>query len=115
MNLTRFRGHIHLLRPSLAPMDLAMPAASALLASYSVSGSLPYLLPLILVTLGAYCAITSSYVFNDCCDVDVDSIAMPDRPLPSMQLGRREALAMVDYSLCGGSSGGPLSQSGEFC
>jgi len=93
MNLSRFRGHIHLLRPQLAPMDLAMPAASALLASYSVSGSLPYFLPLILATLGAYCAITSSYVFNDCCDVDVDRIAMPDRPLPSMQLGKREALA----------------------
>jgi 4-hydroxybenzoate polyprenyltransferase len=92
MNLSRFRGHIHLLRPPLAPMDLAMPAASALLASYSVSGSLPYFLPLILVTLGAYCAITSSYVFNDCCDVDVDRVAMPDRPLPSMQLGKREAL-----------------------
>jgi 4-hydroxybenzoate polyprenyltransferase len=73
-------------------MDLAMPAASALLASYSVSGSLPYFLPLILTTLGAYCAITSSYVFNDCCDVDVDRIAMPERPLPSMQLGKREAL-----------------------
>jgi 4-hydroxybenzoate polyprenyltransferase len=74
-------------------MDLAMPAASALLASYTVSGGLPSLLPFILATLGAYCAITSSYVFNDCCDIDVDRIAMPDRPLPSMQLGKREALA----------------------
>jgi 4-hydroxybenzoate polyprenyltransferase len=74
-------------------MDLALPAASALLASYAVSGGLPDLLPFILAIVGAYCAITSSYVFNDCCDIDVDRIAMPDRPLPSMQLSKREAVA----------------------
>jgi 4-hydroxybenzoate polyprenyltransferase len=93
MNLSRFKPHIQLLRPPLAPMDLALPAASALLASYAVSGGLPNLLSFILATAGAYCAITSSYVFNDCCDIDVDRIAMPDRPLPSMQLGKREAVA----------------------
>ena len=36
-------------------------------------------------------AITSSYVYNDCCDIDVDSIAMPNRPLPSAMLSKREA------------------------
>ncbi len=89
--LSRFRAHIELLRPPLAPMDLAMPAAAALLAVYAVEGSLPPLFPFILASIGAYCAITSSYVYNDCCDIDVDSIAMPDRPLPSAQLSRREA------------------------
>lgn len=93
MNLSRFKAHIQLLRPPLAPMDLALPAASALLASYAVRGGLPDLLPFILAIAGAYCAITSSYVFNDCCDIDVDRIAMPDRPLPSMQLSKREAVA----------------------
>ena len=93
MNLSRFKAHIRLLRPPLALMDLALPAASALLASYAVSGGLPDLLPFILAIVGAYCAITSSYVFNDCCDIDVDRIAMPDRPLPSMQLSKREAMA----------------------
>jgi len=89
--LSKFRAHIELLRPPLAPMDLAMPAASALLASYAVSGALPPLLPFVLATLGAYAAITSSYVFNDCCDIDVDRIAMPNRPLPSAVLSKREA------------------------
>jgi 4-hydroxybenzoate polyprenyltransferase len=74
-------------------MDLALPAASALLASHAVSGGLPNLWSFILATAGAYCAITSSYVFNDCCDIDVDRIAMPDRPLPSMQLSKLEAMA----------------------
>lgn len=90
-HLSRFKAHIQLLRPPLAAMDLAMPAASALLASYAVSGSLPALLPFILATVGAYCAITSSYVYNDCCDIDVDLLAMPNRPLPSMRLEKREA------------------------
>jgi len=90
-NLSRFQAHIRLLRPPLAPMDLAMPAAAALLAVYAVQGALPPLLPFIIASIGAYCAITSSYVYNDCCDIDVDSIAMPDRPLPSAMLSKREA------------------------
>jgi 4-hydroxybenzoate polyprenyltransferase len=72
-------------------MDMAMPAASALLASYAVSGVLPPLLPFVIATIGAYCAITSSYVYNDCCDIDVDRVAMPDRPLPSARLNKRSA------------------------
>ncbi|MCX6668274.1 MAG: UbiA family prenyltransferase [Methanothrix sp.] len=92
-SLFRFRAHIELLRPPLAAMDLAMPAASALLASYAVSGALPPLLPFLMATIGAYLAITSSYVYNDCCDIDVDRIAMPDRPLPSARLSKRDAQA----------------------
>lgn len=92
-NISRYRAHIELLRPPLAPMDLAMPAASALLASYAVSGALPSLWPFVIATIGAYCAITSSYVFNDCCDVDVDKVAMPNRPLPSAKLTKKEAQA----------------------
>jgi 4-hydroxybenzoate polyprenyltransferase len=91
MTSSRFRAYWELLRPPLAPMDLAMPAASALLASYAVSGALPSLLPVVIATIGAYCAITSSYVYNDCCDIDVDKVAMPDRPLPSARLGKKEA------------------------
>jgi len=93
MYLSRFRAHIELLRPPLAPMDLAMPGASVLLASFAVHGTLPSLLPFVLATLGAYSAITSSYVFNDCCDIDVDRIGMPNRPLPSAMLSKREAEA----------------------
>src|SRR5512137_2214175 len=88
---SRFKAHIQLLRPPLAPMDLAMPAASALLASYAASGSLPAILPFVLATIGAYCAITSYYVYNDCCDIDVDRVAMPNRPLPSAQLSKKDA------------------------
>jgi 4-hydroxybenzoate polyprenyltransferase len=91
-----FKAHLELLRPPLAPMDLAMPAASALLASYAWTGGLPQLLPFLVATAGAYCAITSSYVLNDFYDVDVDKIGMPGRPLPSAQVSRSGALA---YSL----------------
>ena len=70
-----------------------MPAASAMLAVYAVEGVLPPLLPFLGAVAGAYCAITSSYVYNDCCDIEVDRIAMPNRPLPSARLGKREAQA----------------------
>jgi 4-hydroxybenzoate polyprenyltransferase len=90
-SLSRFKAHIELLRPPLAAMDLVMPAASALLAVYAVEGALPPLLSFFIASLGAYCAITSSYVYNDCCDIDVDMIAMPNRPLPSAMLSKREA------------------------
>ena len=90
-SLYRFRAYIELLRPPLAPMDIAMPAASALLAVYAVEGVLPPLFPFLLAVLGAFSAITSSYVYNDCCDIDVDRVGMPDRPLPSAKLSKRQA------------------------
>jgi len=83
---------IELLRPEIAEMDLALPAASALLASYLATGSLPSLMSFIIAVIGGYAAITSSYVYNDCCDVDIDSINLPNRPLPSAQLDKRKAL-----------------------
>ena len=61
-----FRAYIELLRPPLAPMDIAMPAASALLAVYAAEGTLPPLIPFVIAVLGAYSAITNSYVYNDC-------------------------------------------------
>jgi 4-hydroxybenzoate polyprenyltransferase len=93
MNFSTLKAYIELLRPPLAPMDIVMPAAAALLSAFVCTGALPALYPFILATIGAYCAITSSYVLNDCIDIDVDRIAMPDRPLPSEQLSRRHALA----------------------
>lgn len=85
------RGYLELLRPPLAPMDIALPAASALLSAYVTTGSLPVAVPFIIATIGAYFAITSSYVFNDYVDVDVDRVAMPGRPLPSSKVSRRGA------------------------
>ncbi len=88
-----FSAYWQLLRPPLAPMDIALPGAAALLAAYATTGGLPSALPFVIATLGAYAAITSSYVYNDCCDVDVDAVGMPDRPLPSSQVTRSSALA----------------------
>lgn len=85
------RAYLELLRPPLAPMDLALPAASALLSAYATTGSLPGAAPFLIATIGAYFAITSSYVFNDYVDVDVDRVAMPGRPLPSSKVSRRGA------------------------
>ena len=90
--LDKMRPYIDMLRPEIADMDLALPAASALLATYLLSGGLPALVPFILAVGGAYFAITSSYVFNDYCDVDIDEINLPQRPLPSSQVTRNNAL-----------------------
>lgn len=89
----RLAAYWELLRPPLAPMDVALPGATALLAAYATAGGLPPAFPFIIATLGAYFAITSSYVFNDCCDVDVDAVGMPERPLPSSQVTRSSAIA----------------------
>ena len=115
LSLSRFKVYIELLRPPLAPMDLAMPAASALLASYAVSGGLPPLFPFLIATLGAYSAITSSYVFNDCCDIDVDKIAMPDRPLPMAKLSKREAQGWSFLLFLLAAAAGPLPKSRKLC
>lgn len=84
--------YIEILRPEIADMDLALPAASALLASYLTIGALPDPIMFIIAVIGGYAAITSSYVFNDCCDVDIDTINLPDRPIVSNKLSRKQAL-----------------------
>ncbi|HNX08532.1 MAG TPA: UbiA family prenyltransferase [Methanothrix sp.] len=89
--MKRLKAYVELLRPPLAAMDLAMPAAAALLAVWAVESALPPIMTFIIAAIGAYCAITSSYVYNDCCDIDVDRIGMPNRPLPSAQLSRKNA------------------------
>ncbi|MDH7597767.1 MAG: UbiA family prenyltransferase [Methanothrix sp.] len=85
------RAYLELLRPPLAPMDLALPAAAALLSAYATTGSLPGAAPFLIATIGAYFATTSAYVFNDYVDVDVDRVAMPGRPIPSSKVSRRGA------------------------
>jgi 4-hydroxybenzoate polyprenyltransferase len=84
--------YIEMLRPEIADMDLALPAASALLASYLLAGAFPPLIPFIIAVIGGYAAITSSYVFNDCCDIDIDEINLPNRPLPSSNISKKQAL-----------------------
>ncbi|MDW7733624.1 MAG: UbiA family prenyltransferase [Methanolobus sp.] len=84
--------YVELLRPEIADMDLALPAASALLAAYLATGGFPALIPFIIAIIGGYAAITSSYVYNDCCDMDIDKINLPNRPLVSDRLTRDQAL-----------------------
>jgi 4-hydroxybenzoate polyprenyltransferase len=103
--LTMIRPYIEMLRPEIADMDLALPAASALLATYYVTGSLPDVFLFIVAIVGAYFAITSSYVLNDYCDVDIDSINLPDRPLPSSRISRKNALSYaVLLAVIGGAA-----------
>ncbi len=84
--------YLELLRPEIADMDFALPAASALLASYLATGLLPDPLLFIIAVIGGYAAITSSYVYNDCCDIDIDLINLPNRPLVSNKLSRGQAM-----------------------
>ncbi|MDD3042442.1 MAG: UbiA prenyltransferase family protein [Methanosarcinaceae archaeon] len=84
--------YLRLLRPELYYMDLTLPASSAILASYLATGGLPELIPFLIAVIGGFAAITSSYVFNDCCDIDIDSINLPDRPLPTSAVSKKSAL-----------------------
>lgn len=89
--------YLELLRPEISDMDLALPAASALLASYIAMGALPALIPFIIAVIGGYAAITSSYVYNDCCDIDIDQINLPDRPIASSTLSQKQGLAYAGF------------------
>ena len=91
--------YLQLLRPELYYMDLTLPASSAILASYLATGGLPELIPFIIAVIGGFAAITSSYVFNDCCDVDIDTINLPDRPLPSSTVSKNTALTYALFLL----------------
>lgn len=94
-----------MLRPEISFMDITLPASAAMLSCFFVSSlsngpSFPSPIPFILATVGGYFAITSSYVFNDCFDVDIDEINLPDRPLPAGNISRKSA--MIYASALGG-------------
>ena len=91
--------YLRLLRPELYYMDLTLPASSAILASYLATGGLPEFLTFLSAVIGGFAAITSSYVFNDCCDIDIDTINLPDRPLPSSRVSKNSALAYALFLL----------------
>jgi 4-hydroxybenzoate polyprenyltransferase len=93
------KPYIKLLRPEIAAMDLALPASSALLATYLLTGAFPPLFPFMLAVIGGYCAIASTYVFNDCCDIDIDTINLPDRPLVASDVTKKHALYLNFESL----------------
>jgi 4-hydroxybenzoate polyprenyltransferase len=84
--------YLRLLRPELYYMDLTLPSSSAILASYIATGGLPKLIPFLIAVIGGFAAITSSYVLNDCCDIDIDMINLPGRPLPSSRISKNSAL-----------------------
>lgn len=95
----RFKPYIQILRPEIADMDFALPAATVLLATYFAYpdtihsiGIYPDPFAFVIAVIGGYFAITSSYVFNDYCDVDIDEINLPHRPLPSASMTRKQAL-----------------------
>jgi len=92
MSITnKIKAYITLLRPPIMFMDITLPAAAAILAAYFATGALPELLPLVLATIGGFFAITSAYTFNDVVDIDIDTINLPDRPLPAHDISKRSA------------------------
>ncbi|MDI6786111.1 MAG: UbiA family prenyltransferase [bacterium] len=92
----KIKAYLTMLRPEIAIMDLTLPAVCSVLATYTTSSSTPQLLPFLLAIIGSYCATVASYVANDVIDIDIDTINLPDRPLPSGKISRKEA---VIYSL----------------
>lgn len=90
----RFAAYLELLRPELIIMDLTLPAVTSFLAIYllNIYSNFMILVKILFVTIGAFCAIVSSYVFNDFVDIDIDSVNLPGRPLPSKRLKPVEAL-----------------------
>jgi len=88
---SKLKAYFIMLRPPIMFMDVTLPAATVILASYFATGGLPPFWLFLLAALGGFVAITSSYVFNDLMDVDIDSINLPYRPLPSGEVTWREA------------------------
>lgn len=95
MFLNKLKLFIKLLRPEISIMDLTLTTVSICLALYTMIYNHTHFINLsylIIPIIGGFCAITSSYIFNDCIDIDVDSINLPKRPLPSGNISKKAAL-----------------------
>lgn len=92
MKFSKVLAYIQITRPEIAVMDISLPAVCALLATFSTQGAFPPMLPFVGAILGAYFCVIASYVVNDTLDIDIDTINLPHRALPSGKLSRKEAL-----------------------
>lgn len=93
--IKNIKSYLKLLRPEISIMDLTLPLSSLFLSYYflvynyvNIKSCLYLLIPVI----GGFFAITSSYIFNDCIDIEVDAINLPNRPLPSGTISIKYAI-----------------------
>jgi geranylgeranylglycerol-phosphate geranylgeranyltransferase len=68
---------------------------SVLLGAFLSSGEAALMLPAVYVAIAAFLILSAGNAINDCCDVEIDRINKPNRPIPSGRLSRREAVTFA--------------------
>ncbi len=93
-NKNVLKSYFKLLRPEISLMDITLPLSASLLSLYYSTYNIIALFDisyLLISIVGGFFAITSSYIFNDCVDIDVDTINLPNRPIPSGMISKLSA------------------------
>ena len=86
--MSTLRPYVELLRP-----PNVTTALGDVLAGYAVAGrGQPQALPPLL--MATMCLYAGGVVLNDVCDVDIDRIERPERPIPSGRVSRRAAATL---------------------
>jgi 4-hydroxybenzoate polyprenyltransferase len=94
--MSTLRPYVELLRP-----PNVTTALGDVLAGYAVAGrGQPQALPPLL--MATMCLYAGGVVLNDVCDVDIDRIERPERPIPSGRVSRRAAATLGAVLLAAG-------------
>lgn len=92
--LKKLKAYVELMKPIGRSKSTLYYGLCSLIGSLLASHNLPLIESFkaaVAVTLSAF----AIYTLNDICDVEIDRINAPDRPLPSGRVGMREAEAIT--------------------
>ena len=88
------------------PINGLIAFISVFLGALLASGSLSPLINVFIVAVAAFLIISAGNALNDVCDIEIDKINKPKRPIPSGKITRRKALVfsviMLEIGTCMG-------------
>ena len=77
------------------PINGLIAFISVFLGALLASGSLSPLINVFIVAIAAFLILSAGNALNDFCDVEIDKINKPQRPIPSGKITRKEALTFA--------------------
>ncbi|MGQ9514782.1 MAG: geranylgeranylglycerol-phosphate geranylgeranyltransferase [Thermoproteota archaeon] len=89
------KGYLEIIRP----INCAMMGLAVIVGGIIASGKIEYDIRLFLGFLTGFALAGVTNIQNDICDLEIDKINRPERPLPSGELDRRSATVWASFLL----------------
>jgi 4-hydroxybenzoate polyprenyltransferase len=100
--LKKSTGYLRLIRPANVITSVADVLAGIAISGVLTDDILKHLPGIVLLCISTAGLYSGGIVANDIFDLDLDRVERPERPIPSGQIGLKEAIALATFLLLGG-------------